>query len=140
MKTLNERLKKLAKDRGAKHVHKYLSEEVGLDKNKVTRVINGEYSSLKYDDLLKISNHFKVSTDYLLGLTDIETPARKLAEKQMPEAPLISKFKYDTIVAYYCPDCQKRLGIHFKTTGENFDKKPYCPYCGKKIDWSGYDE
>lgn len=50
-----------------------LSEEIGKSRQTISQYVNG-VSEPGYDTLVKIAEHFEVSTDFLLGITDIKTP------------------------------------------------------------------
>lgn len=66
---LNERLEDLRN--GRKLTLKDLSEKTGVDISTLSRIENGQVRKVGDDVLLKLAKYFGVSTDFLLGLTDI---------------------------------------------------------------------
>lgn len=64
------RLRKLMEDRQVKRED--LAQAIGVSSVAIGQYYNGE-TLPTIDKLIKIANYFKVSTDYLLGKTDVET-------------------------------------------------------------------
>lgn len=54
-----------------------VAEVVGVSRQAVSQYYNG-LTQPNADTIVKIANHFNVSTDYLLGLTDKQTPKAEL--------------------------------------------------------------
>ncbi len=50
---------------------KELSELTGIDASQITRIENGDLKTISSDYLIKLSDKLQVSTDYILGLTNI---------------------------------------------------------------------
>lgn len=48
-----------------------LAQAIGIDKSTLSRYMTGKTDKLSDASLQKIARHFKVSTDFLLGITDI---------------------------------------------------------------------
>lgn len=65
---LPSRLRKLIKDHNI--TQDQLSKAVGVSRGSIGQYVNGD-STPKYDALIAIAKYFNVSTDYLLGITDI---------------------------------------------------------------------
>lgn len=53
---------------------KELAQKIGLSASQVSRIESGETKSVSSDILVKLAKEFKVSTDYILGLTAISVP------------------------------------------------------------------
>ena len=68
-----DRIRDLCRSRNITQVE--LAQAVGMDKSTLSRVMAEKTSKLSSKNLVAIANYFEVSTDFLLGLTDI--PARK---------------------------------------------------------------
>ena len=68
-----DRIRDLCRSRNITQVE--LTQAVGMDKSTLSRVMAEKTSKLSSKNLVAIANYFEVSTDFLLGLTDI--PARK---------------------------------------------------------------
>ena len=58
-----------------------LAVELGIDQTSVSSYETGKYLPLM-DVVIKYANYFDVSTDYLLGLTDVKTPLRNPVDDQ----------------------------------------------------------
>lgn len=71
--TARERIQDLAKAKKVSQVK--LAEATGINRSKISRFISGASDSLSHEDIIKIAHYFKVSTDFLLGETDV--PDRK---------------------------------------------------------------
>ena len=50
---------------------KELSELTGIDASQITRIENGDLKTISSDYLIKLSDKLQVSTDYILGITNI---------------------------------------------------------------------
>ena len=70
-KTVSKRLRDLADKAGTTQTQ--LAKEMGIDRGVFFKDCSGE-RSVTLERLQKYSKYFNVSTDYLLGLTDIQTP------------------------------------------------------------------
>lgn len=68
-----DRIRDLCRSRNITQVE--LAQAFGMDKSTLSRVMAEKTSKLSSKNLVAIANYFEVSTDFLLGLTDI--PARK---------------------------------------------------------------
>lgn len=68
-----DRIRDLCRSRNITQVE--LAQAVGMDKSTLSRVMAEKTSKLSSKNLVAIANYFEVSTDFLLGLTDI--PSRK---------------------------------------------------------------
>ena len=65
MQEFSQRLKKLREEKG--YSQRALSRILGIDNTTYMRYEN-DFASPSLDTLVKIAKHFKVSTDYLVGL------------------------------------------------------------------------
>ena len=65
--TLGQRIAALCKDYGISQ--KELAEKIGLSASQVSRIISGKTSTINSDARIGIAETFKVSTDYILGLS-----------------------------------------------------------------------
>lgn len=64
-----DRIRDLCRSRNITQVE--LAQAVGMDKSTLSRVMAEKTSKLSSKNLVAIANYFEVSTDFLLGLTDI---------------------------------------------------------------------
>lgn len=67
--TPGQRIADLCKDYGISQ--KELAEKIGLSAPQLSRIISGKTSTINSDALIGIAETFKVSTDYILGLSSI---------------------------------------------------------------------
>ena len=65
------RLKKLRKERGEQQVD--LAAAIGIAQTQISAIENGKQGT-SFDKLAAICQHYNVSADYLLGLTDDPEP------------------------------------------------------------------
>ena len=77
--TIGERLKDLRTARGI--TIKELSEKAGLDYSTLSRIENGKIQKVADDIVLKLARVFNVSSDFLLGLTNIPDKKNYTAEE-----------------------------------------------------------
>ena len=77
--TIGERLKDLRTDKGI--TIKELSEKAGVDYSTLSRIENGKIQKVADDIVLKLARFFNVSTDFLLGLTNIPDKKNYTAEE-----------------------------------------------------------
>lgn len=63
-------LRKLIEDRGI--THQVLAEQLGKSRQAISYYCDGS-SSPDWETIVEIANYFSVSTDYLLGLTDVKS-------------------------------------------------------------------
>ena len=68
------RLKKLRKARGEQQVD--LAAAIGIAQTQINAIENGKQGT-SFDKLAAICQHYNVSADYLLGLTDEPRPLQK---------------------------------------------------------------
>ena len=69
--TPGERISDLCNDY---HItQKELAKQIGVSASQLSRIISGETKTVSSDILMGIANVFKVSTDYILGLSNIST-------------------------------------------------------------------
>ena len=68
------RLKKLRKARGEQQVD--LAAAIGIAQTQISAIENGKQGT-SFDKLAAICQHYNVSADYLLGLTDEPRPLQK---------------------------------------------------------------
>lgn len=68
-----DRIRDLCRSRNITQVE--LAQAVGMDKSTLSRIMSEKTSKLSSQNLVAIADYFEVSTDFLLGLTDI--PSRK---------------------------------------------------------------
>ena len=68
------RLKKLRKARGEQQVD--LAAAIGIAQTQISAIENGKQGTC-FDKLAAICQHYNVSADYLLGLTDEPRPLQK---------------------------------------------------------------
>lgn len=110
---------------------KLLREERGLFQSDIAKVLNvsiaavgfyeNEKRDMSPDTILKLADYFNVSTDYLLGKTDVRNPGQKI-DDVLNEAMIgMSKKDYDGLT-----DTQKKQIRDFaifvkeqKSKGEN---------------------
>ena len=110
---------------------KLLREERGLFQSDIAKVLNvsiaavgfyeNEKRDMSPDTILKLADYFNVSTDYLLGKTDVKNPGQKI-DDVLNEAMIgMSKKDYDGLT-----DTQKKQIRDFaifvkeqKSKGEN---------------------
>ncbi len=63
------------------------------------------------------------------------------AKKQEPVKPV--PIKYEPLIRhgweYGCPACEKAVGFN-KYAVEYTDNDPFCPSCGRKLDWGDWSE
>lgn len=64
-----DRIRDLCKHRNITQVE--LAQAIGMDRSTLSRVMSEKTSKLSSQNLVAIANYFEVSTDFLLGLTDI---------------------------------------------------------------------
>lgn len=64
-----DRIRDLCKRRNITQVE--LAQAIGMDRSTLSRVMSEKTSKLSSQNLVAIANYFEVSTDFLLGLTDI---------------------------------------------------------------------
>lgn len=69
--TLRERIRDLCKSRDISQTN--LAQELGIDKSTLSRFLTEKTNKLSSDCLVAIAGYFGVSTDFLLGLTNIAT-------------------------------------------------------------------
>lgn len=67
--TPGQRIADLCKDYGISQ--KELAEKIGLSAPQLSRIISGKTSTINSDSLIGIAETFKVSTDYILGLSSV---------------------------------------------------------------------
>lgn len=80
--TITDRVKDLIKDRyGENPNYKRISTLLGMKYTTLIDMINKDYESWQSKYLILISDHFKVTTDYLLGLSETVTPNIRNSEK-----------------------------------------------------------
>ena len=77
--TIGERMKDLRTARGI--TIKELSEKAGLDYSTLSRIENGKIQKVADDVVLMLAKFFNVSTDFLLGLTNIPDKKNYTAEE-----------------------------------------------------------
>ena len=74
---IGARAKMLVTDSDVKQ--KKLAESIGISEAKLSHYLNGRYE-MPTHVVISIAKYFHVSTDYLLGLTDISKTERQLIE------------------------------------------------------------
>ena len=77
--TIRERVRDLRTAKGI--TIKELSEKAGLDYSTISRIENGKIQKVADDIVLKLARFFNVSTDFLLGLTNIPDKKNYTAEE-----------------------------------------------------------
>ena len=77
--TIGERVRDLQTARGI--TIKELSEKTGVDYSTLSRIENGKIQKVADDIVLKLARFFNVSTDFLLGLTNIPDKKNYTAEE-----------------------------------------------------------
>jgi len=70
--TVNDRIGDLRTSKGLSQ--KELSEITGIAPSQINRIENGKIKNISSEILVKLAKAFKVSTDYILGLTIVSTP------------------------------------------------------------------
>ena len=56
---------------GNKIKQKELAEKIGVSASQLSRIVSGETRTVSSDILIGVAKEFKVSTDYILGLSNI---------------------------------------------------------------------
>lgn len=69
---LSERLDDLMKEKGI--TAKELKDITGISQSTISDIINGKPRNPGIDVIIKLSHYFKVSSDYLLGLSPLKSP------------------------------------------------------------------
>ena len=77
-----DRIRDLCRSRNITQVE--LAQAVGMDKSTLSRVMAEKTSKLSSKNLVAIANYFEVSTDFLLGLTDMTSSVWGCLWKQLP--------------------------------------------------------
>ena len=67
--TPGERISDLCNGRGISQ--KELAKRIGISAPQMSRIVSGETKTINSDILMAVAKEFKVSTDYILGLTEI---------------------------------------------------------------------
>ena len=67
--TPGERISDLCNGRGISQ--KELAKRIGISAAQMSRIVSGETKTVNSDILMEVAKEFKVSTDYILGLTEI---------------------------------------------------------------------
>ncbi|MDQ5983914.1 MAG: hypothetical protein RUMPE_00943 [Eubacteriales bacterium SKADARSKE-1] len=106
-KIFQKRLKKFVTDQ--KKTKKYnfdiISGEIGIKKSSLSKYLNDEAES-GINNLVKIAKYFRISTDYLLGLSDVQSfqkeTVRKEPEKINPFDSIINLKPYSDDVEKGC--------------------------------------
>lgn len=70
--TPNERIGDLRTSKGLQQ--KELAEMIGISASQLSRIENGETTSINSDTLINLAKALNVSTDYILGLTTLSVP------------------------------------------------------------------
>lgn len=74
--------KRLSELRKAKHLtQQLLAIDLGIDQSSISSYETGKYLPT-VEVLAKYAEYFGVSTDYILGLTDIKTPVKTATDEQ----------------------------------------------------------
>lgn len=69
--TPGERISDLCNGR---HIsQKELAKRIGVSASQLSRIVSGETKTLSSDILIAVAKEFKVSTDYILGLSEVST-------------------------------------------------------------------
>lgn len=53
---------------------KQLAEKIGVSASQLSRIVSGETKTVSSDILIGVAKEFKVSTDYILGLSILSDP------------------------------------------------------------------
>lgn len=116
--SFEERLKSLMKEK--RITQNKLAEKISVSEASVHHYCRGE-NSPRMEILIELAKFFDVTTDYLLGLSDI------------------NKYQKDAQVRYegfdesdyiYCPICGEIVGCNDESAE---DRPNYCPECGTKL-------
>lgn len=70
--SLGNKLDKLMKEK--KLTGKQLANDTGITEGTVSKILTGVNTNPKSDTIVTLAKYFNVSSDYLLGLSDIKTP------------------------------------------------------------------
>ena len=76
-----------------------LSKKIGITASQISRIESGYIENISSDILIKLAKEFKVSTDYILGLSTISTPKNHdISELGLSDgvATALLKGRYDT--------------------------------------------
>jgi transcriptional regulator with XRE-family HTH domain len=88
--SLGERILLLRRQYRPRLTQARLAQQVGLHANTIARIERCEIESLRGDTIAKLARFFATSTDYLLGLSDLDpgaTPVRWRAREQAAQPP-----------------------------------------------------
>ena len=104
---ISERLKKLLMDKQVRQ--KDLAEYLGITSNTVSYFITGKRRP-NLEQIVKIANFFSVSTDYLMGLSDVST-----TDKDIKNACELTGLSEETIkyLSSFKSDCFEEAFIKF---------------------------
>ena len=76
---IGERIKNLLTDRDEKQ--KEMAEEIGIHPGTLSGYLTDKHQ-MPFDVLVQIANHLKVTTDYLLGCTDVPDIPLRLSDSE----------------------------------------------------------
>lgn len=91
--TIGERLEDLIKEKGVSY--ETVGKSVGLSKATISNIISGTKDNIKRENIEAICDYFNVTTDYLLGRSDVRSPSveyQKIQEKTHLSAYGIDSF------------------------------------------------
>lgn len=109
----NERLKEIRKEKNV--TQGQVAEYIGTTRANYTGYETGARKP-PHDKIIKLANFFGISTDYLLGLTDIKTPKKNLSYDQNLNSMVSDQEIHEAFQDYNCwsKEDQKELKAYLK--------------------------
>ena len=100
---------------------KELALHLGVAPSQISRILNGDTKSINSDLLIKLAREFHVSTDYILGLSDIkrDLSGQIRMNQEMDQC-------YDIILRY---QSLTDTAVSSQTSGTGSDRQNSNPWC-----------
>ena len=76
---INERIRNLREDAEPRITQAEIAEAIGIDRKTYNRYEQGK-TEIRIETVIEIAKYFKVSVDYIVGLTDDKTPSKQSFE------------------------------------------------------------
>ena len=95
---LNRVINDILEAKGVRYKKKYIA-NLGIDKNKVTCIFNGDFKRLNYYDIIKLAKGLGVSSDELLGL-NTKVSLHSLIEYDAEMKRTYDKVRFDLLARY----------------------------------------
>ena len=89
---------------------KQLAEKIGVSASQLSRIVSGETKTVSSDILIGVAKEFKVSTDYILGLSTLSVrksyDVSVMLNLQVEEEELINRLlERGKSCVRFCPRC-----------------------------------